>query len=430
MYSLKEGNQVMSYKIEDYFCSNCHLELKAISLISYSCPNCGNILLPKDKKYQDVLEKRIKEIKNEDEAIEYAITKIPALEKTLRNKQFSLVAEIIENMIKLLKDPQTDNKIRVVIAAVIFYIFDSRDIIPDQIPVIGLMDDIAVILIATNMLSLINDAYNVFKVRLKQKAHMNTLVYAIVNDSVGREYNYFEELGKRVWVLKVSEAKKYNLKLIADDLIKSPEEYIDHPYLEKIIVPLNDADKTLFKHNIDEQRNIARMLGAKKIKFSIEDVEISSKQGKAEMKLPFKNDDAIDTSGEFKKINTEMYFDEYEKFDEINLKYIDDLIWYYTNETPFKSIFKERLYNNVKRKELEYDFYTSNLFKSDARTNILKKNKLGINLKFSKSIKRKVKIEIEFFELPQDIVNRRDEIYGSIELALDKRKKELELFKE
>lgn len=416
----------MSIKIEEYTCSNCQLEVKAISLISYSCPNCGNILLPKEKKYQDIFESNIKEIKDEDKTIGEAIKKIPLVEIAIKNKQFDGVIEIIKNMISLITNPSTDIKVKVIIAVALLYIVSPIDIIPDLIPGLGLMDDIAMVLLAANMIGSLNDSFNTFKIRLKQKTHSNTLIYAVENDNVGREYNYSEENGKRIWKLNAGEVKKYNLKLIENSLIKAPEKYIDHPYLDKTLVPLNYADETLLKHNLEEQRNIARMLGAKTIKFSIKEDETRKRGGDVKLKVLFNNNADIDYEGESIKTQTTTHFDEYDAFDEINLKYINNFVWYYTNETPFKSIFKERLFNNVKHKELEYHFHTSNFYNSNLRANITRKNKLGVELKFSDSISRFVKIEIDFFDLPQDINNRRFEIYKNIELALEERKNEID----
>lgn len=59
----------MSVRIEEFVCSNCDLEIKALSLISYSCPNCGNILLPKESKFKIELENAITNIKDEDKKL-------------------------------------------------------------------------------------------------------------------------------------------------------------------------------------------------------------------------------------------------------------------------------------------------------------------------------------------------------------------------
>ncbi|HYE08999.1 MAG TPA: YkvA family protein [Patescibacteria group bacterium] len=415
----------MSNVIQEYVCSNCGLELRVLPLISYSCPNCGDILLPKEEKYKNYLENAINNGKDYNEKINDAIKKIKSNKKVLKNKQFSGVIELIEDLIRIIMDPNADIKVKAIIAAAFLYLFSPIDMIPDIIPGVGYLDDIVIVLIAANMIAKIDDSYRLLKTKRRQKSNMSILIYSITNKNVRMDYNYLEENKRRIWILDIDDVKKYNLSLIDNSLIKAPEQYIGHPYLEKTLVPMATADTVLFDHNLKEMLNIARMLGAKTIKINTQDAESSEKKGKLKAKILVKVNADVDVTSVNNSNLITTYFDEYKKFNEINLNYINELIWFFTNETPFKSIVQERLFSNLKRKQYKFNLETSELFEADMRANIIKKNKLGLNLKLSKAIRKVVEIDIEFFDMPKDIAQNKELIFENIQLALEKRRNEL-----
>lgn len=80
------------------------------------------------------------------------LNKLPKGAKLAKDIIF-IVPDIIALLIRMLKDPRVPIKTKVALSASLVYIVSPIDIIPDRIPLIGSIDDVAVILFALNRIA-------------------------------------------------------------------------------------------------------------------------------------------------------------------------------------------------------------------------------------------------------------------------------------
>jgi uncharacterized membrane protein YkvA (DUF1232 family) len=92
--------------------------------------------------------------KFESEASEGDIQKIDNKLEHMNKGKVSEVWEKIEALYKMIKDPNADWKAKAVAVGALIYLISPVDAVPDIIPVVGLSDDVAVILTAISVLSL------------------------------------------------------------------------------------------------------------------------------------------------------------------------------------------------------------------------------------------------------------------------------------
>lgn len=406
-------------KIKEFICTKCDTELKALNIISYTCPHCGSELKPINQQIEEQLEEYskkitpdvIEELKNEESKLDDFLNK-PII-RDIKDKVKYIYNYIISSDVVFEK--------KVYAAASILYLFSPIDLIPDIIPILGFTDDMGVILLVYSMLSKEFDQKNIKKVRNYQTT--NT-IFHIVGKSNNLVFNYDEEKLRRVWTLSVDKAKHLGYKVIGSSLMKAPETYILHPYLPDTLVPINNYDQILSESIIREQFNLASMLGAKSIKFTVKEEENRISKRKINVKR-----NSVDTIGEQEKHTVEykekIYFDEFNSFDEIHTDLTNKLVWYYTNESFVKDLIPQRLLNDVKTKSFQYSFNTSHLLSHEARLNLTKKMPFGIKSKFSNSLKHSINIDIEFFDLPKHIKDRKHETYKKMIDSISRREREV-----
>ncbi|MNN36671.1 hypothetical protein D3C81_1505750 [compost metagenome] len=88
------------------------------------------------------------------EGRDYVENKIPERFKSVED-YILLVPDILALIVRLMKDNRINNQTKIAVAASIGYIVVPKDIIFDKIPIVGSIDDMAVVLFALN--KLIND---------------------------------------------------------------------------------------------------------------------------------------------------------------------------------------------------------------------------------------------------------------------------------
>lgn len=415
----------MGFKnIEEFKCVSCNLELKALKMVSYVCPNCGDLLLVKDEEFNKKFESDIK--KMDESKINDAINKESKIKEIIKNPVFSEFAKQIGDMLELLKDPATSFGVKAAIAAALLYLVSPIDIVPDFIPVIGYMDDIAIILLAMNFIKdQASDLYKEYDLKTRVKYQSASLIYSVSRDRINKDYNYLEEKGRRIWLLSVEELKEKGFSLLNGALIKAPENYIVHPYVDKLLIPLSTYDQELSNSQIDELTTLARIFGAKEIVIEVNETINKSQNGKAGMdSIGLKRNIGVGKTQEKTSVSTLSKC--FETFDCIQLSELDQLIWIFTNDyRQSQSLAHERLFNGVRRMEFETKFDSEIFLQLESRGEIVKKNNLNIKLGISNSIKRNIKVSILFHDIPELIKIDREHIMSEFKTKLEKRKLEL-----
>ncbi|MFA9422272.1 MAG: DUF1232 domain-containing protein [Sedimentibacter sp.] len=416
----------MNDKIVNFKCTDCDVKIRANKILTYTCPNCGGVLVPEDDKYINRLDNDIKGV--DEKEIKRILSDEGKIKKLLKKEPLKKIAEVITVFINILKDREVGFMPKAIAAAALAYLINPIDIISDLIPVIGYLDDAAVLMIGFSYIMKFGDAaLQKYKKTVRYKCQLSPLIYSVTYNSSNLIYNYEEESKRRIWTISPGEVKKYGLKLINDGLIRVPEVYTRHPYLNKTIVPVNEFDAILSNDMMLEQTNFSKMLGAKSIKINIRDYEEKNK--KISNNLDIKNKTVgADTKFDSNNIivTDSNYYYEFGTFEDINFDYIKDFVWCFTNfNNLYNGLISARIYNEIKLNVTKVGFESNNLMNYKMRAEVEKKNIFDLNIKFSKIVKRDIELVIEFYDLPESIKQKKDEIYTKLNSLMETRKKEI-----
>lgn len=247
-----------------YECLKCGFSLEASKNLFktsqyYTCPNCGGIILG-DEWVNKVKAK----IYNSDEEItpdkinELLDSEKEVIEKVIHTS-LRTVKKYIVALFSLLKDSNAAIAHKIIAATAIAYVISPLDFIPDPIPVIGFTDDVLMVMAAISLIGIALHKY----IKDIDSSDL-TMIYKIQDSQISERY--IEEKPLRVWSLHPDELDKYNLHIINDYLVESPCNYINHPYLWKTLVPIDNYDKLIEKAIQNEEIKLISALGAKKIK--------------------------------------------------------------------------------------------------------------------------------------------------------------------
>lgn len=414
--------------IENYKCNDCKLEFRAKKMISYSCPNCGGFLFPVNDKCSDKLDHYVEEM--DEKKFDKVEKELSGIEKFLTKPYIKEIATSVKKLVDVLMKEES-LELRSVAGAALLYLFSPIDLIPDLTPIVGFSDDAAVILMAVQKIiqatDYVDKNYNFAK---KRKYQLSRQLFHIIHQDSELVYNYDEGNSGRIWTLSVRDAKHHNYKVMESSFIKAPEVYVRHPYLSDTLVPANNYDVLLAESMIKEQMNIASMLGAKSVHFNVKE-QIKKLGGN---KLNFDTNIKVKVSAEAKteklsvSESTKEYFDEYTSFEDINTEMLNNIFWYFTNEATFNDLVEQRIFRNIKRKKLSFAFKSENLMDVDTRAKLSRKNQLGVKVDFSDCITREIEATIEFFDLPQSVLNNKEAVYNEIIEKIENRKKYIELY--
>jgi uncharacterized membrane protein YkvA (DUF1232 family) len=169
---------IMASRVAKYKCENCNVELKAYKMISFICPNCGEILWVNDEKYSKALNHEISKVKEND--VNKMKNKTEKIKKYLDKKEFRGVKDLILKMIELLNDDNMKFSTKAIIVAAFAYLILPIDIIPDIVPVFGYLDDIAIIMIAAKLVSdIIENRVDLFQIKRKNNIKMGSIIYSL-----------------------------------------------------------------------------------------------------------------------------------------------------------------------------------------------------------------------------------------------------------
>ncbi|MDY0234742.1 MAG: DUF1232 domain-containing protein [Gudongella sp.] len=417
----------MKKRVINCKCDFCNIELKTYKMTSFICPNCGEQLYVKDNTYYQKLNSEIEKVNEED--IEAMKNDTGKIKKIISKDEFVEIKNMILKMIELLKDPGIELGVKAVIVASFVYLISPIDMIPDIIPGWGYLDDIAIIMIAAKIISdMIGDNIDIFQNKRKNKTKMSMIVYSLVEDDENLDYNYIEEKFFKLWFIKLKDLKKYGVKINGDLLPKFHENYISHPYLNKTLIPMKNYDSTVADSILDEYKEFARILGAKRIEIDILDSNEDNIELDGSVKGKIKVEIGAGGKKESKVNNSKQsyLYQEFGEFDKIHLEGVSHFMWIFTDMSFYNKLLESRINNNLLRQEHNNIYSTSELINDEIRANINKKNNLSVKMKISKYVKRSVKIYIEFYELPEAIKIDRENIIKKFNEIMEVRRAQLE----
>ncbi|HKL41273.1 MAG TPA: YkvA family protein [Clostridia bacterium] len=407
-------------------CVSCDVELTTYKVIGYTCPNCGSIVYPQNSKYEEKFNKFTENIDDKD--IDKVIDKKSKIYKLLEKLKMKEIIEIGRELFNILLKEETSYKIKVIIAAAFTYLLAPIDLIPDVIPVIGYYDDIAIMLLAFKMISEISGIIDISNIKKRIKYQNGQIIFNVCDNTENLDYNYIEEKNRKIWIVSKADLKKFGYSNINNSIIANNKNYLLHKYIPKLLISMDEYDELNFNSIIEEQSNIAKMLGAKKVSFKIK--ELSNNNNKADQKFNFKgvfkNEASLDRNNQSKNYIEKNYV--FRDFDNIYFEYINNLIWLFTDENISGEIIKERILNNTEKQTFNRTIKTTNLLNAKTRAEISRVNsELKVDVNISKSIEKEIEINIEYFDLPDDVKINRDKVYENIIKRINDRRDKLEL---
>lgn len=418
-----------------YQCLNCQLsfEIKFSFLDNikekskvFTCPNCRTLMFDvvRTAKIKDEVENLKEDVSPEK------LNEIIRREKDILNKVKGTLLEDVKKyivaFIKLIKDPNSNIVHKAIAAAALLYVLSPVDVIPDLIPIIGLSDDAVAVIIAVTMLGAA--LYNYLSVNNENTEH-SILIYNVCSENEHIDSAYIEDKPLRIWSIYPSQLSKFGLKIMNDWLIKSPSLYVDHPYLFKTLIPMDDFDKTVEKSALNEEIKLFAAFGAKRIDVTHHEFRSASFDSDLDIKVC---DEII--KGTVKAKGNKIKYDKFNAVyefayqNEYTLDVINELIWYFTNENDFESLLYTRCRNNMTSISLITESNTQNLFEIKNR-NKLKKLNIGFDFSKHGAIYRKSEYRIEFYSKANLTEAESIALYSKINKMIDDRKSALRIKK-
>jgi len=405
-----------------YECLKCGFSFEARKVLFkleqfYTCPNCGGIIL--GDEWANKIKTKI--YNPDDELTPERINELLDSEKEVIDKVvhtgLRTIKKYIVALYSLLKDPYAAIAHKIIAATAIAYIISPLDLIPDIIPGIGFADDVLIVMAAISLIGVALHKY------LKDIDSSDlTMIYRIQDGHISDRY--IEERPLRVWSLRPDELDKYNLHIINDYLVESPCNYINHPYLWKTLIPIDNYDKLIEKAIQNEEIKLISALGAKRIK--VKHQKIQSTKFDAGIDIMTANkifEGNLDVKN--KKLEYSSYEQEYEFNESKELSYdvINDLLWSFTTNSNFEAIFYNRIKRRLSKMTYSTESSTSSFLDIQLRSKIIKNN-FGIKVSSSGAIFRKSEYQVEFYQLNMSD-SESDNCYNYLMELVNERKNSL-----
>lgn len=404
-----------------YSCIKCGLSMDLEKKKYYICPSCGSYMFEEDIVEKITQKMKEQEGKLSDEEIQKIIDSEKILLDKAGNDFLKKFKEYILAMYKMLKDPAASPMNKVVAAIALLYIINPLDIIPDFLPVIGYLDDVAMILIAVGM---IGGALKKYIDKKNDFTFDNTILYAVYENQSNIDKKYTEKDGIRVLSLTPGEMPKYNLKAINSKIIKPNMFYISHPYFYKELIPVESFDQTVMDSIFEEEMSLFAALGAKRIEYIRHDVKSDSLDVQVDFGIFKKIAQGKLDFGKYTQ-NKITKVREFNSCDVYNINRFKDLVWYFTGDNNFSSIIQDRIFNDLSRDELTFQNDTGKYLNFKARANI-SKYVVGSVVKIGSNVFSSISISVEYYPRPDEVRNDPDKYYENIKEILDKRRLDLE----
>lgn len=387
----------------------------------YICPNCGSYMFD-----EMIIEEVMEELnKNNGNISEEKIQEIIKNEKSLFEKAGSVslrkFKDKISAMYKMLKDPSASPVNKVIAAIALLYIINPIDIIPDIIPGLGYLDDIAMILIAVGMLG---SAIKKYMDKQDDKPMSQGIVYAVYDSPVNIKRKYVEKDRMRILSLVPGEMSKYNLRIINGSMVQPNTLYLSHPFFYKELISAESYDQMIIDSIFEEEMSLFAALGAKRIEYTREDIKSRSINAEVDGSHLKKAAEGKLDYGKY-SYNKITKVREFTNCGSYNLNTLGGLVWYFTGSSNFPGVIEDRILNGLSKDKLIIQNDTSEHLDIKTRVRI---GKLGLNnaVKLGSNILSNITVSVEYYERPEEVIHDPGRYYENILKILDKRKNDLE----
>lgn len=412
-----------------YICINCNEEVEINKSQLTMCPYCNCETIEKNK--YDKIKESLENVDYSKEDLKKALDEELKVYEKAKGTPLEKVIEDIKAMYELIKDPRAALKAKAIAIAALLYVANPIDIIPDSLPVIGLVDDAGIVMFAVKS---IGDALNQYKESIKYKLGIKksntTIVYQLKQNLHENQTSGKYKKNLLIWDIPVSKKNNLYANLISGKIVNGNEVYLLNNYVNRCLIPINNFDKYISDSIFNEAIAIFKALGVKKITYRKKTMSTSTKREIAQLKSHNISD--IEESFNLENTLTEEYTDEsvFEKTNLLqslkNTEFIDKLVWYFSensiiDETVFRERFEDGLVNKKILKELDY----SSILDINDRLNIKKYCEINNNENMGLYSKVSWSIDVEYYSLAEIDREKVESIYKNIVNRIEKRREEL-----
>lgn len=395
-------------------CKGCHTEFKVskASQKYFYCPKCNTIIVDEE------IEKAL--LDNKVEVSEESIEDILKQEKKLMElsvKNLKEAGKYIPFLIKVLKAGSIGLSLKATAFGALSYLLSPIDLIPDFIPVIGYLDDIAVVVFAVTLLLGSADVKKIYDEVFNEKQAIKKgqiILYYFKKELSSINYDIDAHENTIVWYINYKESDQHNLKGYSDKILKPEVLYVSHPFFKDVIIPYEEYDVILINERMQEDFRIFEALGAKKIDYKYDDYHYNGKKMKlyatideelvkavGDNVIPDNMSVSVDSMLSSLNVNRvqDKQYCEYQGPYKINKQVFNEIIWYFLdeiNKININDFFarNKKIYN----KRLTYSM--SKIYDGKFEIDLGGMSKIGIKPKKSNVVKRNVSMEVEFFDRP------------------------------
>lgn len=413
-----------------YICPACNEKFEISKDSFIICPYC-DIPIIKESEYKKVKD-TLKNNKYTEDDLEDILKNESKIYEKIKGSPLEKVAEYIEAMYKLLKDPTAEWKSKLVALASLIYVFNPADIIPDIIPVLGLVDDAGAIMIAVGVLGKAIEKY-MTELNNKKVKNDKTIIYRLKAQTSTDETIGIQKKNLLIWNIPDRKRNDIYAQLITGKIINGNEVYILNRNVGEYLVPANNFDQYITDSIFNEATMILKALGVKKITCTRKIATATDKKiaAKAKFKSIFDGAQNINIKGvKVQEDKIESVFEKMDLSESLkNSDFIDKLIWYFTDNSIISdTIFNERFIQGLKSTNINRSLELNSVLDVDSRANIKKFCNVNGNINISEYAKIQWNIDVEYHSLSE--INKQDlkSIYEDIQRKINIRRKEIEQF--
>lgn len=411
-----------------YICPGCNEEFEINKESLIICPYC-DIPIIKESEYKKVKDTLQNNEYTEDDLEDILKNESKVYEK-IKGTPLEKVAKYIEAIYKLLKDPIAQWQSKLVALSSLIYVFNPVDIIPDIIPVLGLVDDAGAIMIAVGVLGKAIEKYMTELNNKKDKID-KTIIYKLKGQTATDETTGEQKKNLFIWSIPYEKRNDIYAQLITGKIISANEIYVLNRNVGDHLVPANNFDQYITDSIFNEATIILKALGIKKIICTRKIATATDKKiaAKAKFKNIFNIDDNMNMKGvKVQEDKIESVFEKIDLSESLkNIDFIDKLIWYFTDNSIISdTIFNERFIRGLKRTNINRSLELNSVLDVESRTNIKKLCKSNGNINISECAKIQWNIDVEYHSLSD--MNKQDLrlIYEDIQRKVNVRREEIE----
>ena len=352
----------MGVKKLKYICINCNEEFEINRSQLTMCPYCNCETIEKNK--YDKMKQSFDEANYSEEDFNMVLDEESRVYEKAEGTPLERVMEDIKAMYELIKDPRAGLKAKAIAVVALLYVANPIDIIPDALPIFGLVDDAGIVMFAVKS---IGDALNQYKEQIKEKLKVKrnntTVVYQLKQNSNENQTTGKYKKNLLIWDIPVSKKNNLYANLISGKIINGNEVYLLNNYINTCLIPVNNFDKYISDSIFNEAIVVFKALGVKRIVYTKKTMTTSNKRDIKELRAHNIADLEIcltldDTLKE--EFTDESVFEKTDLSHSLqNTEFIDKLVWYFSESSIVdESVFRERFENGLLSKGIGLHFNT------------------------------------------------------------------------